>query len=174
MVLAAFRELRRHDEAVVIHYDPQKRRSARSSRLWRSNPRNQRRIDFLRSTTHDILLVVSKNTNELKTRALGRFELEVSTLGSPAEVGLQRAAETARTALGPGSPPKWRLPIAETGWLQTPVIRKKKIAYRWSDSHESDVLRTPFRCGGNSARCLCQATDAITCSRKNAVFAARS
>ena len=44
---------------------------------------------------------MSKNTNELKTRALGRFGLEVSTLGSPAEVGLQRAAETASD--GPGS-----------------------------------------------------------------------
>ena len=43
---------------------------------------------------------MSKNTNELKTRALGRFGLEVSTPGSPAEVGLQRAAETARTAPG--------------------------------------------------------------------------
>ena len=32
--------------------------------------------------------LVSNNTNELKTRALGHFELEVSTLGSPAEVGL--------------------------------------------------------------------------------------
>ena len=45
----------------------------------------------------DDVLVVSENTNELKTRALGRSGLEVSTLGSPAEVGLQRAAETAQT-----------------------------------------------------------------------------
>ena len=29
--------------------------------------------------------VVSKNTNELKTRAPGRFGLDVSTLGSPME-----------------------------------------------------------------------------------------
>ena len=50
----------------------------------------------------------------------GRFGLEVSTLGSPAEVELQRVAETVRTAPGPGSPPKGRLLIAETGWLQTP------------------------------------------------------
>ena len=116
--------------------------------------------------------VVSKNTNELKTGAPGRFGLEVPRLGSPMEarilgheeaepaldmvvnrpgfpgdsilsrvgvsgkpgavqvavpsiyssarkVGLQRAAETARTALGPGSLPKGRLLIAETGWLET-------------------------------------------------------
>ena len=42
-----------------------------------------------------------------------------SIYSSARKVGLQRAAETARTALGPGSLPKGRLLIAETGWLQT-------------------------------------------------------
>ena len=40
-----------------------------------------------------------------------------------------------------------------------PVNRKKKIAYRWADSYESDILRTRLRRGGNPARCRCQATD---------------
>ena len=40
-----------------------------------------------------------------------------------------------------------------------PVIRKKKIAYRWADSYESDILRTRLRRGGNPARCRRQATD---------------
>ena len=40
-----------------------------------------------------------------------------------------------------------------------PVIRKKKIAYRWADSYESDILRTRLRRGGNPARCRRQATE---------------
>ena len=50
------------------------------------------------------------------------------------------------------------------------VIRKKEIAYRRADSHEREVLRTRLRLGGNSARCRRRA---ITCLRKNALFAAR-
>ena len=38
------------------------------------------------------------------------------------------------------------------------VTRKKKIVYQRADSHESNVLRTRFRRGGNSARCHGQAT----------------
>ena len=62
------------------------------------------------------------------SHATGRWSLDTAGQGHPAvpsiyssarKVGLQRAAEAAPTALGPGSLPKGRLLIAETGWLQT-------------------------------------------------------
>ena len=57
-----------------------------------------------------VLAVVSKNTNELKTGAPGRFGLEVSTLGSPIEARIL----VMRT---PMQPLTW-LVVAIAGWIQ--------------------------------------------------------
>ena len=55
--------------------------------------------------------VLSKNTNELKTRLSGRFGREVSRLGSPIEARILGHEETEP---GPGT---W-LVVAIAGWLQ--------------------------------------------------------
>ena len=73
--------------------------------------------------------VLSKNTNELKTRLSGRFGREVSRLGSPIEARILGHEETEP---GPGT---W-LVVAIAGWLQ----RDQQAAIVYVIGHDEILL----------------------------------